>query len=371
MTNRIFERSWVERIPAPQRWADPFVHQLAHADERDALLLSVREQLERTWAEIPADRRHSMLLGLLRSEQDPQHFRARDVLFAGTALSRLGWDVHWEPKAVDGLTPDFKLSKNGIDVFAEAVTPEVDSPLPSSKDTLRFRDAIDNLESEYGIWIDELEFGPRANAAAVGMHFAEAIERARSENSQNASGAYDAPHVRISYRLERRERRLRCPYFGTESIMFWGPIGVDQLRDAIVRKIRKYKRPMVLITGVPTGSTPDFDALDEAMYGSIMDEFQRASGAAHEKRGGGLMIEPGEDGDLIRQYLLGVLGIRVEMPMGATRHRVRLHLFHAQENQDELQALFEPLPQHTLRAAGAMMNLSVVGEREWSMIPGE
>jgi hypothetical protein len=59
--------------------------------------------------------------------------------------------------------------------------------------------------------------------------------------------------------------------------------------------------------------------------------------------------EDGEDGDLIRKYLVGVLGVRLEMPMGAVRYKLRLHLFHAQENQDELANAFLPVPQTVLR----------------------
>lgn len=164
---------------------------------------------------------------------------------------------------------------------------------------------------------------------------------------------------------------MRCPYLGTEMVMFWGPTGDDELRGAIVRKIRKYQRPMVVITGVATGGSPEFDALDEAMYGGCSVQFNRTSNTAREVRGGGLMIEPGEDGDLLRKYLLGVLGVRVEMPMGAVRHRLRLHLFHAQEDRDDLRQLFDPLPQHTLQPNGRMMDLKVVGDQQWVMHPGE
>lgn len=366
----IFEPSWAARIPNVLRWADPFVHQLARAADDDRLFVSIRSQLEQCWAEIPQDRRPAVLLGLLRSKQDLQHYRARDVLFTGTALARLGWDVHWEPADSDGRTPDFRLLKNNVEVLAEAVTPEVESPLPATKDTLRFRDSIDTLESEYGIWVDELVFDAKADAAAVRAHFKTAIDAARAANAPGAKGECTAPGVSIRYRLERRTRTMRCPYFGTEMVMFWGPTGCEELRGAIIRKIRKYQRPMVVITGVATGGSPEFDALDEAMYGGWSVQFSRTSSASREVRGGGLMIEPGEDGDLLRKYLLGVLGVRVEMPMGAVRHQLRLRLFHAQGDRDDLRQLFAPLPQHTLQPNGKMMDLKIVGDQEWVMHPG-
>ncbi|HVK86189.1 MAG TPA: hypothetical protein VM513_18845 [Kofleriaceae bacterium] len=182
------------------------------------------------------------------------------MLFTGTALARMGWDVHWEPADSDGRTPDFRLLKNGVEVLAEAVTPEVESPLPATKDTLRFRDSIDTLESEYGIWVDGLQFGANGDATAVRSHFVAAIDAARAANAQGASGEVSVPGVSIRYRLERRKKPMRCPYLGTEMVMFWGPTGDDELRGAIVRKIRKYQRPMVVITGVATGGSPEFDA---------------------------------------------------------------------------------------------------------------
>jgi hypothetical protein len=371
VTKTIFEPAWLASVPTNLRRADSFIHRLAR--ENDELYSSIRRQLEACWAKIPAHVRPGVLLGLLRSKQDLQHERARDVLFAGTALMRLGWDVGWEPAVSDGKTPDFQLRKGGLEVLAEAVTPEVDGVLPPAKDTQRFRDAIDKLETNYGIWVAELLFERDADAAAARTHFIEEIEKARADDRDEVRGVYDAVGAKIRYRLQRLGKTVADPYLGTEAVMFWGTVGREELRAAVVKKIRKYQRPLVVITGVPATPTPDFEALDEAMYGSEFVTFHRNSNTTSSGRSGGLMIEPGEDGDLIRKYLVGVLGVRVEMPMRAIRYKVRLHLFHAKEDQDELAAAFLPIPQTLLRpnANGTHVDLVSVGESTWSLMPGE
>jgi hypothetical protein len=364
----IFDPAWLANVPTNVRRTDPFVHRLAR--ENDAHYASIRGQLESSWAEIPEKDRPATLLGLLRSKQDAQHERARDVLFAGTALARLGWGVEWEASVADGKTPDFRLRKKGVEILAEAVTPEVASVFPGTKDTLRFREALDKLETDFGIWVSELVFERDANPDEVRQYFLAEIDKARANQLDEVRGTYDAPGARIQYRLQRWHRTLSDPYLGTEALMYWGTIGRDELRAAVVKKIRKYQRPLIVITGVPAMPIPDFEALDEAMFGSESVTFHRNSNTTSNSRSGGLMIEDGEDGDLIRKHLVGVLGVRLDMPWGATRYKLRLHLFHAQENQDELASAFLPVPQTVLRPNGARMDLIRIGESSWSIFPG-
>ncbi|MEZ4365018.1 MAG: hypothetical protein R2939_01875 [Kofleriaceae bacterium] len=332
---------------------------------------AIRNQLEACWSEIPLTDRPRVLLGLLRSKQDVQHERARDVLFAGTTLARLGWQVGWEPSGSDGKTPDFLLRKDGLEVLAEAVTPEVDGPLPASKDTQRFRDAIASIESEYGIWVSDLVFTREADHEAARQHFVDAMATAREDELEQMLGEYTAAGANIRYRLQRLSKPTTGPHLGTEPIMFWGAVGYDELRAAIVKKITKYQRPLIAITGVPTGGTPDFVALDEVMYGSEFVTFHRTSATTSVGRSGGLLIERGEAGALIRKHLVGVLGVRVEMPAGAVRHKVRMHLFHAQEDQHTLASAFLPVPQTVLRPNGDRLDLVPTGEPSWSMVPGD
>jgi hypothetical protein len=214
-----------------------------------------REQLERIAARVPGEKR-TRVLRPLDSKGD---HGAINQLLLGAMLAELGWNVDPEPN-IDGKTPDFRIEKDGAEFVVEVM--RVERPDPFEEAIARIRDALEPYSTHRPISIT----GAHVNGSASLKGFVRHVRSLEDAPPGQTGGRFREDGVSVAFILHERVAQPR------RILLSWSPgtrVGdfVDDIRDAIAEKTKRYKLPLIVAVDL-VGVIRPFEDTQSALYGN-------------------------------------------------------------------------------------------------------